>query len=127
VVDLPSLIWNCQSKAMELMISEVVLAASEALGLVTTLSDPRRFVTLRDDILNQIEHWPAGYQGPGAAGLERAQELIRRIRRRQIYKLVASTAVPPATVGSRFSVTPEDILKHVVRCVSSGPIRHLFF
>lgn len=105
-----------QSKAVELMVHEAIVAASGALGLAGKLRDPRRYATLRDSVLTRIEHWRGGHLAPrDAQGLRRAQALVARVRRRDIYKFVASTPVPPGMHAHLGPNLEHDLLQHVVR------------
>eukprot|EP00873_Tetraselmis_striata_P037196 jgi/Tetstr1/457460/TSEL_044043.t1 len=103
-----------RSKAVELMVHEAIVAASGALGLAGKLRDPRRYATLRDSVLTRIEHWRGGHLAPrDAQGLRRAQALVARVRRRDIYKFVASTPVPPGMHAHLGPNLEHDLLQHV--------------
>lgn len=76
------------SKAIEYMITDVLLLADPVLKISHAIDDPKKYVNLTDCLIKQIECSDDPRLAP-------ARALIERIRRRQLYKLAAETIIPP--------------------------------
>ncbi|KAL4439253.1 hypothetical protein ABPG77_004155 [Micractinium sp. CCAP 211/92] len=94
-------------KAVEYMCIDAMLLAAEELGIAAALHDPDRYALLDDTIIRDIERLTSK-----APNVLRAQELLRRLRHRDIYKIVASVDVPQSRVLDFPKVTAADVLAH---------------
>ncbi|KAL4428396.1 hypothetical protein ABPG75_002485 [Micractinium tetrahymenae] len=94
-------------KAVEYMCIDAMLLAAEELGIREALHDPEKYALLDDTIIRTIER-----SASKSPGMLRAQELLRRLRHRDIFKLVASVDVPQGRVLDFPKVTAADVLAH---------------
>lgn len=94
-------------KAVEYMCIDAMLLAAEELGIAEALHDPDRYALLDDTIIRDIER-----SHSRSPSMLRAQELLRRLRHRDIYKFVASVDVPQSRVLDFPKVTAADVLAH---------------
>lgn len=69
------------AKAIEYMVVDALLAADPILNISGRISDPERYIYLTDSILEEIERSTDPLLTP-------AREIIRRIRRRDLYRCV---------------------------------------
>jgi HD superfamily phosphohydrolase len=92
-------------KAIEYMICDVLLLADRHLGFSECVRDPSRFLGLTDCILKDIEF----SKDPA---LRPAQELLSRLRRRDLYKFVDEIIVPPELVAEFPKITEQEISTH---------------
>jgi HD superfamily phosphohydrolase len=93
-----------KAKAIEYMVVDALVAADDAWGseISNAIWAPKSFAKLDDSILKRIE-WS---DEPGLRG---AQEVLRRLRRRELYKYVNEFTVPRARLRAYVDVTPADI------------------
>ena len=75
------------NKAIEMMICDAMVAADKVLGISECIDDKERYLNLTDSILSQI-------QVSKEPGLADAKSIIRRIQRRELYKVVNSALIP---------------------------------
>ena len=94
-----------KGKAIEYMVVDALLAGEEVLQLATKLDEVDDFLELDDTLLRQIEY----SKDPRMA---EAQKIVRRIRRRELYKHVAEFTVPTDYFKNYTKVTARDILSH---------------
>ncbi|KAI9002319.1 hypothetical protein BC832DRAFT_593626 [Gaertneriomyces semiglobifer] len=74
-------------KAVEYMLSEALLAADAPLGLSASVDDMRQYMFLTDSILKEIER-------SSDPQLEKSRAIIKRIRKRDLYRFVDQILVP---------------------------------
>ncbi|KAJ2156836.1 hypothetical protein GGF46_004917 [Coemansia sp. RSA 552] len=93
------------SKAIEYMVVDAMLIADPVMDLSGSITDPRRFQLLTDDILRDIER-------STEPELEGARDLLRRIHKRDLYKHVDDFILPPdlASVVDRTAINPAEIV-----------------
>ncbi|KAI3428522.1 hypothetical protein D9Q98_007345 [Chlorella vulgaris] len=95
------------AKAVEYMVTDALLLVADELRILDALRDPERFVNLHDAIILLVEN--SSSQTPG---MQAAQELLRRLRHRDIYKHCGSADVQREKVSSFLNVKEEEILEH---------------
>lgn len=76
---------NTVSSGIELLLRDILLDANAELGLERMVDDLDMYVNLNDSILDVIQLAP---------GMEKAKQLLRRLKRRQLYKHVSSSTQP---------------------------------
>lgn len=81
------------------MVCDALLAADPVLGITDKAHDPREFVKLDDTILKQIEHYGTFTPGWQCSDVDdshivKAQNIIRRLRQRDLYKYCGEWPVP---------------------------------
>ncbi len=93
-----------KAKAIEYMVVDALVAADAAWGgeISNAIWSPGGFARLDDSILKRIE-WSDD------TALASAQEVLRRLRRRELYKYVNEFTVPRARLPAWRDVTPMDI------------------
>ncbi|CAG8655993.1 6761_t:CDS:2, partial [Ambispora leptoticha] len=74
-----------KGKAIEFMIADAIVSASEHLQIKEAIYDPERYMELNDHILHRIE-WSTDYAN--------AREIIRRLKIRDLYKFVDVKMIP---------------------------------
>ena len=93
-----------KGKAVEYMVVDALLEAEPVLKLTEKLAGgPREFQKLDDTILKRIEWGPE-------PELWKAQEIVKRLRTRDLYRYVDEYTVPEAELQSWPDVTPEEIV-----------------
>lgn len=85
--------------SIDAMVTDAFLEANSALKIADSISDPEEFLTMTDCLIPIIER-------SKEASLARARKIIRRLRRRQLYRFVDEILLP---AGTSFKVTPEQI------------------
>ncbi|KAI8327786.1 HD phosphohydrolase domain-containing protein [Chlamydoabsidia padenii] len=100
-------------KAIELMITDALLAADSHLGISKAVETPEDFLNLTDDILRVIER-------SKSSELAEARAIMKRLRTRQLYKFVDEFLVPPSMVDKITTdvITAQDIISH--QCDNDG-------
>eukprot|EP00899_Mesostigma_viride_P007969 jgi/Mesvir1/17173/Mv07595-RA.1 len=99
-------------KACEFMVRDALIAADPVLKLSAAIDDPGKFTALNDSVINRIE-FP---DEDKAEGLAAAREIVRRLRRRDLYQFVNQYIVPGLTdseVSNYPKVTAEHISQHL--------------
>ncbi|KAJ1779606.1 hypothetical protein LPJ77_001234 [Coemansia sp. RSA 2523] len=92
------------AKAIEFMIVDAMLIADPVLHISQAVTDPRRYQTLTDNLLYEIER-------STEPELQAARDLIARIHVRDTYKFVDEYILPPDLVSAiDSSVTPVAIV-----------------
>ena len=94
-----------KGKAIEYMVVDAMIEADPVFNFSAKATDPKEYVKLDDTILKQIE-W-----GTDPA-LGKAQEIIERLRKRQLYRYVNEVIVPGTHAADWKAVAPEDITTH---------------
>ncbi|GES92426.1 HD phosphohydrolase domain-containing protein [Rhizophagus clarus] len=74
-------------KAIGYMIIDALIAADPVLKISDSIDNPDEYLKMDDTILNRIEY-------SDDTGLKKSREIIRRIRRRELYKFVDEFLVP---------------------------------
>ncbi|KAI8089448.1 uncharacterized protein BX664DRAFT_297172 [Halteromyces radiatus] len=94
-------------KAIELMITDALLAADQHLGISSSVQNPEEYLNLTDDILRVIER----SKSPELAD---ARAIMKRLRTRQLYKFVDEFLIPPTLVDKITTdvITPQEIVSH---------------
>lgn len=82
------------AKAVEFMICDALLAADPVLKISSAVDVPEEFGNLSDSIVKIIEY----SKDPA---LQKSRDIIRRIRNRELYKMVGETLLPE---GQRIKV-----------------------
>lgn len=96
-----------KAKAIEYMVVDALVAADAAWGgdVSKAIWSPSAFCQLDDTVLKRIE-WS------DEAALAPAQQILTRLRRRELYKYVNEFTVPRARLPAWRDVRPEDITAH---------------
>jgi deoxynucleoside triphosphate triphosphohydrolase SAMHD1 len=94
-------------KAIEYMISDAFSLADKHLHISDAIDDPALFVNLTDSILRTIE-------SSRDQELKPARDLVRRIRKRQLYKFADEVLVPDDKWAHISDVTPGEICEYSV-------------
>eukprot|EP00694_Reclinomonas_americana_P003558 EC790309.1.p1 GENE.EC790309.1~~EC790309.1.p1 ORF type:complete len:125 (+),score=45.19 EC790309.1:146-520(+) len=84
------------------MITDALVLANDSLRLVDAIDDPERYMHLNDSVLNAIE----SSRDPALA---ESQAVLRRLRKRQLYKFVDEVIIPPEMTVIFSKVTAIDI------------------
>lgn len=94
------------SKSIEYMVCDALILANPYLKIFDQLDNPEEFCYLTDGILNDIER-------STQKELEESRNIIKRIRKRQLYKLADEVLIPPAKIDQlKNHLTPKSILNH---------------
>lgn len=105
-----------KAKAVEFLVCDALYEARDLLGLKEAASDVDSFLRLDDRVLALVETMqPDRTDDPAAA--RRAQDLLLRLRRRQLYVFCDEATVPPAVTaggggGGFRKPTAFDIVSH---------------
>ncbi|KAF8582015.1 HD-domain/PDEase-like protein [Ramaria rubella] len=92
------------SKSIEFMVVDALIKADKYLRLSERIHDPKRFMYLNDDILLEVER-------SECPELEESRQIIRRIRTRDLYKIVDKKFLPwESRELWRKRFTPENIV-----------------
>ncbi|CAG8592316.1 10626_t:CDS:10, partial [Cetraspora pellucida] len=75
------------SRAINYMIADALVEADPYLKIKEAIRDPKKYIKLNDSILSMIEH-------SDREELEASRNIIKRIRRRDLYKLVSECSIP---------------------------------
>ncbi|KAI8071401.1 HD phosphohydrolase domain-containing protein [Gongronella butleri] len=94
-------------KAIELMITDALLAADPYLKIADAVDSPEAYLNLTDDILRTIERSKSDELAP-------ARGIMKRLRKRQLYKFVDEILVPPHLLDTITTkvITPQEIANH---------------
>ncbi|TPX61810.1 hypothetical protein SpCBS45565_g07164 [Spizellomyces sp. 'palustris'] len=92
-------------KATEYMLTEALLAADKYLGISSSVDDMKRYVYITDSIIMEIER-------SSSPELEKARSIIKRIRKRDLYRFVDQVLVPlHASMKVKERITPQAIVE----------------
>ncbi|KAF6164313.1 hypothetical protein GIB67_029196 [Kingdonia uniflora] len=94
---------HAKVKAIELMFVDALLKANSYLGLSSYVHDPAEYWKLDDTVIKTIE--TANDQE-----LRESRDLLRRIRRRDLYQFCNEYAVPKDRLEFFKDITPQDIV-----------------
>ncbi|PON59332.1 Ribonuclease Y [Parasponia andersonii] len=94
---------HAKVKAIELMVVDALIKADSYLNIVTRAQRPSLFWKLDDSILKIIE-------STSRQELKDAQNLIQRIRRRDLYQFCNEFSVPKEEIDYFKEITPQDII-----------------
>lgn len=92
-------------KAIEYMVCDILLEANEVFNFTECLNNPDDYLTLTDCVLKTIEI-------SKEPRLEKARALLKRLRKRDLYKMAAESILPLAPNSVYKKVTPADIIKY---------------
>ncbi|CAB4467412.1 HD-domain/PDEase-like protein [Rhizophagus irregularis] len=81
-------------KAIDYMILDALIAADPVLEISKSIDKPSEYLKMDDTILNRIE-----YSDSDDPDLKKSKEIIRRIRKRDLYKFVDEFLVPKDLKG----------------------------
>jgi HD superfamily phosphohydrolase len=100
-----------KAKAIEYMVVDALVSADAAWGneISKAIWKPEEFVKLDDTVLKRIE-WSSD------PALREAQDILRRLRRRELYRYVNEFTVPSERLSRWKDVRPEEI----VACQDAG-------
>ncbi|EJD48053.1 HD-domain/PDEase-like protein [Auricularia subglabra TFB-10046 SS5] len=108
------------ARAMEYMIVDALLAADPHLKISHRVYDPKKFRTLTDAVVTEIEDW----RMEDVPQLAKSREILLRWRRRQLYRAVDFQCLPYAFgINKEFRgvVTAENIVKSArAECKKNG-------
>ncbi|CAN4124231.1 unnamed protein product [Withania somnifera] len=90
-------------KAIELMVVDALIKANDHFQIAANIDEPAQYWMLDDTIVKRIE--TSTHQD-----LEESRNLIRRIRRRDIYQFCNEFAVPKENLEHFKNVTAQDII-----------------
>ncbi|GAB5590351.1 hypothetical protein Unana1_05251 [Umbelopsis nana] len=99
-----------KAKAVECMITDVLVAADPVLGISKSVDDPRQYLKLTDDVLKTIEH-------SECPELTEAHRIMKRLRTRKLYRFVDEFLIP---AGMEQYLTKASI--HKFQCVPKEKI-----
>lgn len=94
---------HAKVKATELMFVDALIKADNCLLISSSINDPSQYWKLDDSILKTIET-------DDADELKESRDLIRRIRRRDLYQFCNEFTVPKDKLDHFKYVTPQDII-----------------
>ncbi|XP_057751084.1 uncharacterized protein LOC130969403 isoform X3 [Arachis stenosperma] len=94
---------HAKVQAIELMVIDALVKANPYLDIASSIHQPSEFWKLDDSILKAIEISPR-------EELKESQDLIRRIRRRDIYQFCNEFSVPRERLDHFRNITPQDIV-----------------
>ncbi|ORX51235.1 HD phosphohydrolase domain-containing protein [Hesseltinella vesiculosa] len=94
-------------KAIELMITDALLAADPYMNIASAVDSPCDYLNLTDDILREIERSQTDELAP-------ARHIMKRLRKRQLYKFVDEILVPPHLLDKITTgvITAQEIVTH---------------
>lgn len=92
-------------KAIEYMVSDALLYADPYLKISERVRSPESYCYLTDSILTQIE-------GSTQPELKQSRDIIKRMRRRELYKMADEIIVPSHKLSTFPQVTVEGILEY---------------
>eukprot|EP00959_Pyramimonas_sp_CCMP1952_P273219 5711068-Pyramimonas_sp.AAC.1 len=100
-----------KGKAVEYMIVDALLAADRAKDreYSNSINDMEEYLRLDDTLLRSIELERTG-ESDSHSCMREAQDIIKRIRKRDLYKYVHEYVVPTHLMGGYKEVTAEDII-----------------
>ncbi|CAK0787043.1 hypothetical protein CVIRNUC_010259 [Coccomyxa viridis] len=113
-----------KANAVEHMIMDAFVEADPFFKLADATEDAQAFALLDDSILKTIEHYGAARPGfgsfamdaddDGSTSVRSAQAIIKRLRKRDLYKFVEEFLVPQGDLrnGTWRMPTPAEVLKH---------------
>mmetsp|Transcript_2349 Transcript_2349/g.4158 ORF Transcript_2349/g.4158 Transcript_2349/m.4158 type:complete len:478 (-) Transcript_2349:161-1594(-) len=93
---------HVKGKAVEYMLCDALHLADEVLGISDMIDDPKEYVKLTDSILDII-------MCSKDERLTESQDIIRRIRKRNLYKFCKEILIPPDRVND-CKVSERDII-----------------
>jgi HD superfamily phosphohydrolase len=124
------------SKAVEYMITDVLLAADPVLKISESIFDPELYVNMTDCILRQIEYSRDQALAP-------AQDILKRLRKRDLYGFVDEILIYPSFTSKvteaeivnfqdgNSNLQPEDIIIHDMKInyamKEKDPVSHVKF
>ncbi|CAA7402237.1 unnamed protein product [Spirodela intermedia] len=94
---------HAKVKAIELMLVDALVKANDFLEISSHIYDPSEYWKLDDTIIKTIETAPN-------PELQESRDLIRRIRRRELYQFCNEFAVPKDELEHFKNITPQDIV-----------------
>ncbi|KAI8801937.1 hypothetical protein BJ742DRAFT_661575, partial [Cladochytrium replicatum] len=97
-------------KAIEYMLTEAMLKADTVLDISSSIDSPQRFLYLTDSIIKEIER-------SRDDRLSESRELIRRIQRRDLFKLAGMIALEPEALTRvrKGDLNPEVLSRYAPR------------
>ncbi|XP_074310816.1 uncharacterized protein LOC141646772 isoform X2 [Silene latifolia] len=94
---------HAKVKAIELMVVDALVEANSYLEISSCIQEPSEYWKLDDSIIKTIETAPD-------EELKEAKDLIKRIRRRDLYQFCNEYSVPREDLEHFRNVTPQDII-----------------
>ena len=111
------------SRAVDLMIQELLNLADEILNLQSMVEDPRKFLKLTDDYIFTMMKEMVEREGESDPRLRRVKELLRRIDRRDLWKMIAE--YPLSTKGVDPGIFAESVGEKITSEIKSRLIELL--
>ncbi|HDM69776.1 MAG TPA: HD domain-containing protein [Thermotogales bacterium] len=105
------------SRAVDLMIQELLNLADEILNLQSMVEDPRKFLKLTDDYIFTMMKEMVEREGESDPRLRRVKELLRRIDRRDLWKMIAE--YPLSTKGVDPGIFAESVGEKITSEIKS--------
>ncbi len=116
-----------KAKAIEFMVVDALLEADKALKFSEDIWSAKDFVRLDDNLLDYVENfdfygraWSLKDDGM-VAHIEAAQDIIARLRRRQLYKYVTDAPVPTETLERGRWQAPS--AQDIVNCYGGSDVK----
>ncbi|XP_020081633.1 deoxynucleoside triphosphate triphosphohydrolase SAMHD1 homolog isoform X2 [Ananas comosus] len=103
---------HAKVKAVELMLVDALLKANDYLQISSCSLDPAEFWKLDDTLLKTIEI-------ADSKKLQESRDIIRRIRRRDLYQFCNEYAVPKDKIEHFKDIAPQDI----ICCQAAGGVQ----
>eukprot|EP01084_Bolivina_argentea_P126454 223901_1 len=98
-------------KSIEILVCDILKFADPVFDIIGKIDDCRQYLTLTDTILHRIELREIDDTKPGMGELRKAQELIRRLHRRDLYKCCGHLLLSPDDLVKFNPNTPEALIK----------------
>jgi len=119
-----------KAKSLEFMVVDALKAAEPVLKLTEKIYDPEQFILLNDTLITTIKQYGVWARPPFEEGseewdaLKRAQGILQRVERRELYRHVNEILVPPEVLRhTNWHVpTAEEILACYRPQESSQPV-----
>ena len=115
-----------KAKSVEFMVVDALLEANSALKISDKVFDVKEFVKLDDSLLDIIENWEilSHMLQPNPEDLHSlkcAQEIVQKLRRREIYKYVSEFQVPKDALACDQWQTPSS--QDIVNCYHGSDVK----
>lgn len=98
-------LWLCRkAKAIDCMVVDILQAADPVLKITDKIWDPRQFIKLDDTVLRRIEYFDfealakTGSDDVDESHILKAQGILQRLRKRDLYKYCGECIIPAAFV-----------------------------
>ncbi|CAG8625222.1 6072_t:CDS:10 [Paraglomus occultum] len=100
-------------KAIDFMIADALIKAKDFYQLAQAVEDPELYVMLDDTILRRIEH-------SSDKELGTSREILRRLRKRQLYKFVGEYLIPADCRAAHAKTPDQKYVEKIIECGNKG-------